>query len=84
MGAGMTYPLEVAGGERLDYSCNCKGEGQHTAWRWRRARGQIMAATVKGSETTYSLEVEREGKKSDYSCNCKGHRDNIQPEGGGG
>jgi len=25
MGAGMTYPLEVVGGERLDYSCNCKG-----------------------------------------------------------
>ena len=53
-------------------------QGQHTDWRWRAvARGQITVATAKGAGTTYSLEVEREGKRSDHSCDCKGSRDDA-------
>jgi len=59
-------------------------QGQHTDWRWRAvARGQIMVVTAKGAGTTYSLEVEREGKRSDHHCNCKGTRDDVHPGGGG-
>jgi hypothetical protein len=54
-----------------------------TPWRWRgRVRGQIMVATAKGAETTYSLEVERDDKRSDYGCNCKASWNNIHPGGG--
>jgi len=48
------------------------------------ARCHITVATVKRAGTTYSLEVEREGKRSDHICDFKGSRDDIQSEGGEG
>jgi hypothetical protein len=60
-------------------------QGQHTDWRWRVvAIGQITVATAKGAGTTYSLEVEREGKRSDHHCDCKGSWDNVLPGGAEG
>jgi len=41
-----------------------------------------MVATAKGGGTTYSLEVERQGKRSDKGCNCEGSKDDIQSGGG--
>jgi len=41
-----------------------------------------MVATAKGAGTTYTLEVEREGKRSDHNCNCKGVRNDIQTGSG--
>ena len=46
------------------------------------ARGQITVVTAKGAWTTYSLEVEREGRRSDHSCNCKGTKNDILPGDG--